>query len=387
MISRWSTPAGVALAVFVLLAAGFLIWLLRPVLLPFAVAAVLAYLGDPLIDRMMQWRLTRWLGRGGAVALGFILFSVAVAALLIVVVPLIENEIAAFVNRVPDYLAWLTAVALPWIEGKIGLELSLPDLKTLPLIVQQYWREVGGLAAFLLSSLSRGGAALAMWIANLLLIPVVTFYLLRDFDPILAHLERLLPRSMAPGARRLGREIDEVLAAFIRGQLLVMLVLGMVYSFGLWVAGIDFALLIGSAAGLLSIVPYLGTIVGFALAVVTALVQYHDLLHPLLAVAVFVAGQSLEGMLLTPWLVGDRIGLHPVAVIFAVLAGGQLFGFFGILLALPVAAAVMVLVRDFLCRYQASEWYGGVKHADRRGPRRRKRRVRQQAAAKTLPDD
>jgi predicted PurR-regulated permease PerM len=204
---------------------------------------------------------------------------------------------------------------------------------------------------------SHSGGVIAEWLMNLLLIPVVTFYLLRDWDGLVVKVHDLLPRRIAPTAAKLATEVDTVLAAFVRGQLYVMLALGCIYSIGLWMTGLDLALLIGMLAGLVSFVPYLGAIVGIVTACVAALVQFHDLIHLVPVAIVFIIGQSLEGMVLTPMLVGDKIGLHPVAVMFAVLAGGQLFGFLGILLALPVASVIMVLLRHVHELYRDSDFY------------------------------
>jgi predicted PurR-regulated permease PerM len=180
---------------------------------------------------------------------------------------------------------------------------------------------------------------------------------MRDWDTIVVYIRNMLPRDTEQTAIRLFTESDEVLSAFLRGQLLVMALLGVIYSVGLMIVGLELALLIGMLAGLASIVPYLGFIVGLTAASIAVIIQYQEL-YPLLYVAiVFGIGQAMEGMVLTPLLVGDRIGLHPVAVIFAILAGGQLFGFTGILLALPVAAVVMVFVRYYHQRYILSDYY------------------------------
>jgi len=195
------------------------------------------------------------------------------------------------------------------------------------------------------------------WLMNLVLIPVVTFYLLRDWDLLIKGIRGLLPRKIEPRVEQLAVEINEVLGAFVRGQLLVMFALGVIYTAGLWLIGLDLAFIIGMGAGLLSVVPYLGTVVGLLAAVLAAIFQFQDLFHTVMVLLVFGAGQMLEGMVLTPKLVGDRIGLHPVAVIFAVLAGGQLFGFLGILLALPVASALNVLVRHLRDKYTKSTLY------------------------------
>jgi len=221
----------------------------------------------------------------------------------------------------------------------------------------RYWKEASTALFGVLGSVSRGGQAVIGWLLNLVLIPVVTFYLLRDWDRLTAGVLALLPRRLEPTVKSIAREIDDVLGAFIRGQLMVMLALGLTYAIGLWLVGLDLAFIIGAGAGVLSIVPYLGTLVGVVAALLAALFQFQDLLHPVLVLVVFAVGQSLEGMVFTPHLVGDRIGLHPVTVIFAVLAGGQLFGFLGILLALPVAAALNVLVWHLKERYHRSELY------------------------------
>jgi predicted PurR-regulated permease PerM len=208
-----------------------------------------------------------------------------------------------------------------------------------------------------LASVSQSGLAVIGWIMNLLLIPVVTFYFLRDWDGMIVRVRELLPRNIEPRVMELARQSDEVLSAFLRGQLAVMLALGLIYSIGLWLAGLKLAFLIGMSAGLLSFVPYLGGVLGVGGAVIAALVEHRDLIHVVYVLIVFGFGQTMEGFVLTPWLVGDRIGLHPVAVIFAILAGGQLFGFLGVLLALPATAVLMVILRHVHERYVQSELY------------------------------
>jgi predicted PurR-regulated permease PerM len=196
-----------------------------------------------------------------------------------------------------------------------------------------------------------------MWLTNLVLIPVVWFYLLRDWDRLVAWIDRMLPRSIEPTIAHLARESDAVLGAFVRGQLLVMLALAIYYGVALTLIGISVGPLIGMVAGLLSFVPYLGFITGFAAAIIASLVQHGDWTHLLMVVGVFVIGQLLEGYVLVPRLVGEKIGLHPVAVIFAVLAGGYLFGFLGVLLALPAASVILVLLRYLAQRYKQSDLY------------------------------
>jgi predicted PurR-regulated permease PerM len=230
-------------------------------------------------------------------------------------------------------------------------------------MAKQYWQQAGSAAATVFGGLSRSGMAVLEFIANLTLIPVVTFYLLRDWDGMVARIRELLPRAIEPTVVRLANESDAVLGSFLRGQVSVMLALGAIYTLGLSLIGIDLALLIGMIAGLVSFVPYLGVIVGFGAGLIAALVQHGDLLHVLLVAGVFGFGQIIEGFVLTPWLVGDKIGMHPVAVIFAIMAGGQLFGFLGVLLALPVAAVIMVVLRWLHERYTESSLYGAAERA------------------------
>jgi len=341
-----------------LLLLGWLLYRLAPVITPFAISAGLAYLGDPLVDRLERLRFIRWpVSRTVAVVIVFVLMTLAFALLLLIVVPLLSEQIEHLVERIPAITAWLAGTAVPWVQKKLGLSGISLDPGSLAEAARTYWKEASGAMLGVLGSVSRGGQAVINWLLNLVLIPVVTFYLLRDWDKLTAGVLGLLPRSVEPTVKVIAGEVDEVLGAFLRGQLMVMLALGLTYAVGLWLVGLDLAFIIGAGAGLLSIVPYLGTFVGVVAALVAALFQFQDLLHPVLVLVVFAVGQSLEGMVFTPHLVGDRIGLHPVAVIFAVLAGGQLFGFLGILLALPAAAALNVLVRHLKDRYRRSDLY------------------------------
>lgn len=333
---------------------GLLVYLLGPVLTPFLVAALLAYLGDPLADRLERWRLPRT----AAVVVVFLVFTLAFAALLLLLVPLLEGQLARLANAFPRGLEWLSDQVIPRLEGLLGLELTRPDLGSLKAMLTEHWRQAGGAAAAAARYLGGSGMALAALVANLLLIPVVTFYLLRDWDVLMARLRDLLPRDWESTVVGLAREVDEVLAAFLRGQLTVMLALAVIYSVGLWIVGLELALAVGLLAGFVSFVPYLGVVVGVVVASAAMLFQTGDPMQLLGVGAVFLVGQMLEGNVLTPWLVGDRIGLHPVAVIFAVLAGGQLFGFIGVLIALPVAAVVAVLLRHIQRGYKGSALYG-----------------------------
>jgi predicted PurR-regulated permease PerM len=337
----------------VMFGGGFLIYLLAPVLSPFLVAALLAYLGDPLVDRMEA----KGMPRTAAVAVIFVLLLSVLAGMLLLLVPALQHQLLALAKAVPRYIDWLQANLMPWLSQTFGVDAKLLDWSALKSAAQQNWSKMGGAAGGVMSWLSASGMALVAMLANLVLIPVVTFYLLRDWDHLVARVRELLPRKWEATAVQLATDSDTVLGAFLRGQLLVMLALGAVYSIGLWWIGLELALIIGVVAGLVSFVPYLGFILGILLAGVAAIMQFHEAYYLLLVALVFGVGQALEGMLLTPMLVGDKIGLHPVAVIFAVMAGGQLFGFVGVMLALPAAAVIMVLLRYAHQQYQQSELY------------------------------
>lgn len=341
-----------------LVLAGWLVVKLGPVLTPFVVSAGLAYLCDPLVDRLQRLRIRSWtFGRTFAVVIVFLVLTAVLTLALVVILPALIRQAEQLVQRFPAWLDWLETTAWPWLAVKLGIEITAIDTAAVTGLVKEYWREVSGAAFNVIGVMGRGGQVVLTLVANLVLIPVVTFYLLRDWDKLLQRAQGLMPRSRVRQVTQVAGEIDEVLGAFLRGQFVVMLALGVIYAIGLSLIGLEGAFLIGIGAGLLSIVPYLGSFVGLAVAVAVSLFQFGDILHVVLVLLVFGAGQSLEGMVLTPKLVGDRIGLHPVTVIFAVMAGGQLFGFVGILLALPVAAVLNVVVRHIQDIYQHSEWY------------------------------
>lgn len=331
----------------------FLIWLLAPVLMPFAVAAMLAYLGDPLADRLERLGL----GRHLAAALVFLVLLTVFVGVLLLLVPLVARQIENLIDNLPTYGAWARDTAWPWLQTKLHLDPKMFDSDRLLAAIKAHIASIGGVATVVIGKVSRSGLGIVLWLTNLVLIPVVAFYLLRDWDRLVATIDRMLPRSIQPTIAHLARESDAVLGAFVRGQLLVMLALGIFYGVALELVGLSVGLLIGLVAGLLSFVPYLGFMVGFGAAIIAVLVQYGDWTHLLIVCAVFVVGQLLEGYVLVPKLVGDKIGLHPVAVIFAVLAGGSLFGFLGVLLALPAASVIMVLLRYLVERYRLSDLY------------------------------
>jgi predicted PurR-regulated permease PerM len=341
------------MALALLLLTGWILYLLAPVLSPFVMGAILAYLGDPLVDRLEKRKVPRTLG----VSIVFILFSSIAVLAILMLVPLIQKQIVIMYESIPGFLKWINLTAIPWLEKQTGFSVETLEPGIIIDKLQEHLQSAGSIAASILSSVGSSSMALVLLITNLVLIPVVAFYLMRDWDHMVSKIQAMLPRKKVAMVTQLASEMDDVLGAFLRGQLLVMLALGIIYSVGLWMIGLNVALIIGMIAGLASIVPYLGFIVGIAAAIIAAVVQFGDFSVLLYVVIVFGVGQMLESMLLTPLLVGDKIGLHPVAVIFAIMAGGQLFGFVGILVALPVAAVIMVLLRYMTQQYKLSAAY------------------------------
>jgi predicted PurR-regulated permease PerM len=331
----------------------FLIYLLAPVLTPFLMAALLAYLGDPLVDRLEAYKLSRTL----AVSIVFSIIFLVLILVFILLMPMLESQLSYLFKSLPSHLVWVQQELLPSLAARFNLNPEAFNLDALRQSISQQWGAGGSSLLKIFQSISDSSIVIMVWLANLVLVPVVTFYLLRDWDLLVARVHELLPRSKEPVIKKLAVESDLVLAAFLRGQFMVMIALGIIYSVGLKIVGLELALLIGMLAGLVSFVPYLGFIVGIVAAGVAMLLQTQDIMQLWPIFIVFGVGQALEGMLLTPVLVGDKIGLHPVAVIFAVLAGGQLFGFVGVLLALPVAAIIAVLLRHVHQQYLTSSLY------------------------------
>jgi len=331
---------------------GWVLYLLAPVITPFMVSAMLAYLCDPIVDR-----LSIRLPRTTAVILVFTAMFAGLLILVLILVPILQEQVVMLIQRVPVFLTWAHETLLPSLNSVLGVDVSSIDLDAVRETLINNWRNIGNVAGTVFVQIGNSGQAIMAWIAFLVLIPVVTFYLLRDWNILLASIRSLIPSRYADTVISLTTECDNVLSEFLRGQLLVMLALSLIYSTGLWLAGIEFALLIGMVAGLISFVPYMGSVVGIAIAGVVAFMQYQELSHVVYVLIVFGIAQTLEGMVLSPWLVGERIGLHPVAVMFAVLAGGQLFGFVGVLLALPVAAVILVLLRFVLEQIKRTDLY------------------------------
>ena len=339
----WFIPAAVLVA---------LLYYLSPILAPFLFAAIIAYISNPAVSWLARHRVARTLG---ALLVLLALFGL-LALLLLILLPLFVKEMRLLSERLPGFLVQMNEQLAPWIKAKLGMELQF-DSAALRSLVSENLQGADGLGLKLLASLRIGGLAVLGFIVNLLLVPVVLFYLLRDWNVLLAQINELLPRRWHPQLTGIAREIDAVLAEFLRGQIAVMLLMSLLYVLGLWLAGLEFALPIGVITGMLVFVPYVGMLTGLTLASVAALMQFGSVSGAIPVWIVFGVCQGLEGTLVTPLLVGKRIGLHPVAVIFALLAFGQMFGFFGVLLALPASAALLVGLRHLGRQYRNSSMY------------------------------
>jgi predicted PurR-regulated permease PerM len=347
VITRW--PFVVAALVFI----GFAFYLLQPILFPFVFGALIAYFGDPLVDFFERRRVNRTLG----VVFVFIIFSAILVASTLFIVPLLLDQLDAFIRNIPLFYHWVIQVLGPWLQERFGLQAGIVPHLDWSSQLAENWQSVGKMMAQTGKKLTGSGLSIMAGLISLALVPVVAFYLMRDWDILMAKMLTMMPVAWQKNTALMLREADEVVGAFLRGQIIVMVALGVIYGTGLWIVGIKMALLLGLIAGLASIVPYLGFIVGIIASLIAAYLQFHDWSVLFWVVVVFGVGQSIESMVLTPVLVGDRIGLHPVAVIFALMAGGQLAGFVGIVVALPVAAVFAVFVRHGLSRYHASDIY------------------------------
>jgi predicted PurR-regulated permease PerM len=337
------------------LVAALLVYLLRGALLPFVAGMAVAYFLDPVVDRFEAWKLSRtW-----ATTVVTVLFFALLLVVVVLLAPVVQGQIVGFADHLPGYLEKARELLLPLLDD--GLKaLDLDGSEGVPGTVAGVALEAADIVTAVLAKLWSGGLAVINILSLVFITPVVAFYLLRDWDHIVARVDSWLPRPQAQVIRELVTEVDGVLAGFVRGTGTVCLILGVFYALALTLVGLDFGLILGLGAGLISFVPFVGALAGLLIAGGLALVQFWgDYLHIVLVIGVFAVGQVVEGNLLTPRLVGSRIGLHPVWVIFALLAGATVFGFLGVLLAVPLAAAVGVLVRFGVARYLVSGIYLG----------------------------
>jgi predicted PurR-regulated permease PerM len=332
-----------------------MLWLLSPVLLPFLVGLAIAYVLDPAVDRVERWGV----GRTAATSLVMAAFFFFLILIILLLSPIVIDQVRGLSNRVVQGVEELQDLIQPYIEEYLHQPQTNTDGKGGAegiSIATQALQWAGGMAGQLL----HGGIALFNILSLIFITPVVAFYLLRDWDSIVATVDLWLPRDRAPVIRKLLQEMDSRMAGFLRGQALVCVLLGVFYALGLTLVGLHYGLIIGLLTGLVSFVPYIGMLAGAGVGLVVAFFQFDNLWMVAAVGGVFMVGQVIEGNFVSPILVGDRVGLHPVWLMLAVLAGGALFGFVGVLIAVPVAAAIAVLLRFSLERYLESPLYRGA---------------------------
>lgn len=340
--------AGIALILWVL-------FLLKPVVIPFVAAFLVAYLFSPLVEKLSHL-LPRWL----SISIVFIGIGVIVTWAMWFVVPLLWKQLMYARDSIPAGVHWVNYNFLPWVSDTFNVEHMEIDTDQISKAVMDYVQtnySVNSIQSLALR-VAQSGLNFIQIGGTIVLVPIITFYFLLDWNRMLLSLKNLIPRKHEHSTLKIVGECHSVLGAFVKGQFLVMILLGVVYAVGLQLIGLEVGLIIGMVAGLASIIPYLGFGVGIVAAVIATLFQFGlDWTHLALVAAVFMLGQAIEGYILQPFLLGDKIGLSPVAVVFAVLAGAQLGGFVGMLIALPVAAVIVVLLRHVKEWYEATQFY------------------------------
>ncbi|MDO5687064.1 MAG: AI-2E family transporter [Neisseria sp.] len=333
----------------------FIVWLvvlLKPILTPFIAAAVLAYMLNPLVERLCRRRVRRPIA-----AMAVMLFALLlIVVLLIMIIPMLIAQFQNMLEKLPQFVLWINDIALPRLNAFFGTAYTLDTSA-----FAQLWEENSSVIKTALGKLmptlaKQSGNVLAVLI-NLMLLPFLLYYFLLDWNRWAQGVKRLIPRRFITTAERIMYELDQVLSEFLRGQLMVMLVVGAIYGLGLSLVGLDNGFAIGMVAGILVFIPYLGSFTGLLLATVAAILQFNAWSGLLMVWGVFAVGQFLESFIITPRIIGERIGLSPLAVIFALMAFGQLMGFVGMLLALPMAAICVVLFREGMEAYFASNLY------------------------------
>lgn len=345
--------------IFVLAGIGLILWvlyLLKPVILPFVAAFLVAYLFSPLVGRLHKLGLPRWL----SISIVFIGIGIVLTLAIWYVVPLVWQQLIYARDSIPAGIHWLNYTFLPWVSQTFNVEAMEIDTEQISSVVMDYIQtnySADSIQSVLLR-VAQSGLNFIQIGGVVVLIPIIAFYFLLDWERMLDNMRRLIPRPYEQTTLVVVGECHNVLGAFVKGQFLVMFLLGVVYAVGLQLIGLEVGLIIGMVAGLASIIPYLGFGVGIIAAVIATLFQFGiDWTHLALVFLVFMIGQAIEGYVLQPFLLGDKIGLPPVAVVFAILAGAQLAGFLGMLIALPVAAIIVVLLRHLRDYYQKSHWY------------------------------
>lgn len=330
---------------FIIIFGGLVFYFLSPILTPFFLGALLAYLGDPLVGYLNKKHIPRTIG----VILVFLLVIALLSAAVLLILPMVQAQIEIAIQKIPDLFVWFQESVVPWVNNHMHASAdNYINIASVKKQLAQNTQKIGNFASLFIKTATHSTLTIIDFVMNLLLIPVVAFYLMRDWPKILQNIQGILPVSSRDSIITLARQCDEVVGAFFKGQLLVMLGLAIIYSTGLWLIGLQVAIFVGLLSGLLAIVPYLGFTIGIIVASIAMYCETHTLLHVFMVWGVYIIGQMTEGSVLTPLLVGNKIGLHPVAVIFAVLSGAVLFGFIGVLLALPVAAIILVVLKRFI---------------------------------------
>jgi predicted PurR-regulated permease PerM len=328
------------------------LWILKPVLLPFAAGMAIAYFFNPVVDALARREMPRWLGALIVLA-GFALI---IALIVILILPLLEGQIGALINAIPGYVEKARNHLIPSFEDWLA-RFSPEDVARIRDAAGQYVGNAASFAGKALQNVVTGGIALIDVLALLIITPVVAFYLMRDWPQLTATVDSLIPRRPYPIVKQQLDEIGMSLSGFVRGQALVCLSLGLIYSIGLTVAGLQYGVAIGVAAGVLSFIPYVGTSFAWISSIILALAQFDELGRIGFVAGVLIFGHVMEAYVLTPRLVGHRVGLHPVWILFALIAGIRLMGFVGVLIAVPVAAVVGVLTRFAVQQYKDSSFY------------------------------
>ena len=338
------------LTLFVLFCLG--VYALKSVLLPFVAGIIIGYLLDPWADCLVRHGINRTL----ATVLVLLLVVIVMVPALIILFSIIDEQVGRFLNALPQYISTFVKKIEPFIQE---LQSRIPSLEADKIKTYIRSNMANGLKFIgsVIRSVVSSGFAFFNLLSLLLITPVVAFYMLRDWDKFIAKVDSLLPRKSRESVREQAREIDQTLAGFIRGQLSVCLILGTYYSTGLYLVGLELGVVVGFVAGIISFIPYIGSISGFVVSLAIAFAQFNSWTPILQVVAVFLSGQFIEGNFLTPKLVGDNVGLHPVWVMFALLAGGVLLGFLGLMIAGPVAAIIGVLVRHAIDNSKNSNLY------------------------------
>lgn len=341
--------------VWLLVALGAVLFLalFQDILLPFVAGIAIAYFLDPLVDRLER----RGVGRTVGALLVLAGFAVASFGVLLLLLPVVNAQIAGLAAALPGYIETLEQ-AVSRVTARLQAEFSPEDMEGIRRALAGHVATAAGWAGEIAGRVLGSGLAIVNLLGLAIVTPVVAFYLLRDWDRIVSAMDDLLPRRSAPVIRKQAALIDATLAGFVRGQATVCILLGLGYGCLLMLAGLDFGFIVGIFSGLVSFIPYVGSVLGGLISIGLALDQFESLWRVGLVAAIFVAGQAVEGNYLTPKLVGDRVGLHPVWVIFALFAGGSLLGFVGMLIALPAAAAIGVLARFAIGQYRESRLYG-----------------------------